>query len=178
MKYLKSIVISSAATVMMLGIVNISYSDYTSNWQSANNACFPRQLNQIDRFNISSGSLRNTNASGRTIVCSVTFSADDNATGGVTRFPLSARLIGISAGALSEQMDCTVFSRDHDNGTLLEARALTLVAGDNFESTETGGNIPIVNLYTRGNVYIQCVVPGNGRVYGVTAFFEDTANPS
>jgi len=138
-------------------------------FQQAGNACFPRVFAQLDFFKMSNGGLRNDSSTPKTIVCSFNVLKDNTIVGSVNRHQTF-----IVVDSLSQPMDCTVQARSSAGGTntVIDSTTIAIPAGT-IGQTSLESNLETPGTFDGEHLYVQCKLPPNGRVLGITgAYFE------
>lgn len=144
---------------------------------NASNSCFPRTFSQIGQFKVSSGGLRNIHPNPRSIICAINSEASNtlypdrvDGTGQVT-YPQGAGLV-LSFSALPSDMSCTAYTRDKETSAIVDTNSRTFSAGATSGIVTFGDPYGLEwSNYFDVYSYLQCLVPGNGRIISYTAYF-------
>lgn len=169
---MRRIIITSAAllSLMLMGSA-VAQTRFT--YDSASNHCFPRVFSQINQFKVSNGGIFNEHPNPRTIICSVDTYGDLNPD---NEYQDKLVSVWLKFSPLPAPMDCTAYARTNDGLALIDTVTRTFAAGVGGSAEHSVGTLDLDgnNLFT-ANLYLQCKVPGGGRIMRIHTYSEPGA---
>jgi len=139
---------------------------YTKTY-NASNTCFPRTFSQINQFQVSSGGLRNIHPNPRSVICSIN---SESSTLIYPSNPEGTRIV-LYFAALPAEMPCTIYTRNNETAALISSLTATFPAGATVGSFGDPYGLQWHSDYNDSYSYLQCRIPGGGRIFTYTASF-------